>query len=129
MEFCKICEIFPGFTPSSVAELTMPQFLLYATYATQQKRIQLNLENVNEYLNEIFGGGAKARRKPAKKGTYAEVAACKSDFNNKVNNIGNIALAKKSLMERTGKTEFNFGEIIKEIARLDKTKSIKYKLV
>ena len=127
MEFCKICEIFPGFTPSSVADLTMSQFFLYAGYANQQKRIQLNLENVNDYLNTILGG--KASKKKAKSGTFAEVVECKNDFNAKVNNIGNIKIAKESLMERTGKTEFKFEEIIKEIARLDRDKSLSYKIV
>ena len=126
MEFCKICEIFPGFTPSLVADLTMPQFLLYAGYANAQKRIQLNLENVNDYLNEIFGGKQKSGKK--KPGTYAEIVDCKIDFQNKVNNIANIKLAKDNLIERTGRTEFKFGEIIKEIARMDKDKAIKYKL-
>ena len=126
MEFCKICEIFPGFTPSLVADLTMSQFFLYAGYANQQKRIQLNLENVNDYLNAAFG---KKSSKKAKSGTYAEIVECKTDFNTKVNNIGNLKIAKESLMKRTGRTKFDFGEIIKEIARLDTNKSLNYKIV
>jgi len=128
MEFCKICEVFPGFTPSLVAELTMPQFILYASYANQQKRIQLNLENLDEYLNMIFGGKKSKKSEEQKQGTFAEIIDCKEDFHNKINNIGNIALAKKSLIEKTGRTEFEFGEIIKEISRMDKDKALKYKL-
>lgn len=128
MEFCKICEIFPGFTPSLVSELTVPQFLLYSEYANDQKRIQLNLENLNDYLNEALGGRKKARGK-AKRGSFAEIVECKTDFNNKINSIQNISMAKASLEEKTGRTEFEFAEIIREIAQLDKVKSLKYKLV
>jgi len=128
MEFCRLCEVFPGFTPSLVAELTMPQFLLYARYANDQKRIQLNLDNVNDYLNMILGGKSTKKSPEQKRGTFAEIADCKNDFQNKINNIGNIALAKQSLIEKTGRKEFGFGEIIKEIARLDKDKAFKYKI-
>ena len=128
MEICRICEVLPGFTPSLVAELTMPQFILYASYARDQKRTQLNIENVNDYLNMIFGGKRTTKAKRSKAGTYAEIVDCKLDFQNKVNNIGNIKIAKQSLMDRTGKKEFGFDEIIREIARLDKDKPIKYKL-
>ena len=107
----------------------MPQFLLYASYANAQKRIQLNLENLNDYLGEIFGGKQKGgKSSKGKRGTYAEIVDCKLDFQNKINNIGNIKLAKDNLIKRTGKTEFKFGEIIKEIARMDKDKSLRYKL-
>ena len=89
--------------------------------------MQLNLDNVNDYLNMIFGGNNK-KSDSDKKGTYAEIVDCKIDFQNKINNIGNIAIAKQSLIERTGQKEFKFEEIIKEIARLDKDKAHKYTL-
>lgn len=92
--------------------------------------VQANLENINDYLGMIFGKGQVSGVEPKKsKGSFADIVECKNDFQNKVNSIENIALAKKSLMKRTGKTEFNFNEIIHEISKLDKTKGLKYKVV
>ena len=78
----------------------------------------------------LFGKGPISGKPKAKRtGTFADVVECRNDFNNKVNSIENIKLAKESLMKKTGKTEFKFSDIVREIARMDRDKDLKYKLV
>jgi len=54
-----------------------------------------------------------------------EVAETKSKFNQLVNSGEAITEAKMSLIEKTGKTKFNFSEIVKEIALLNPIKGAK----
>ena len=124
VEFCKISEVC-GFTPSYILNFTMPQFILYARYANEQKSYQSNLKNVNEYIESIFG--AKENNRGIKRLSTPTIVECKNDFNNLINNWDNIEAAKKSLVEKTGKKTFTMDEIIKEINSLDKGRSLRYR--
>ena len=121
-----ISEIF-GFTPSLIFEFTLPQFYLYAKYANEQKALKLDLKTVDNYIGLIFGKNKPKDPHADKVKKLPTIASCKSDFDNKVNNIYNIRDARNSLRRKTGKKEFNMRDIIAEIQRMKP--SDKYKLV
>ena len=80
----------------------MPQFLLYARYANEQKAFKLDIRTVNEYIGQVFG----------KKKEPLEMA--EDDPNNFV---WQIKEARDTLIEQTGKKEFTLQEIWAEIYR------------
>jgi len=102
----------------------MPQFFLYDRYANEQKSIQSNLKNINEYLSSAFGGNQKRSILGPSKPTIRE---CKNDFEKLVNNWDNIEIAKKSLIDKGGKSPFNMSDIINEMNKLDKGNTLNYK--
>ena len=137
MEFCKICEIFSGVTPlSSVADYTMPQFFLLREYANEQKIYQPNLKNIDEYMygerkqssNTQYGINPIKESRIENKATMTK---CKTDFNQKCNTISALAMAKESLIKKTGRKSFDLSEISKEISILNqenKDSELKYKV-
>jgi len=112
-----ISEIFL-FTPSEIFELTLPQFLLYARYANEQKVYKLDLKTVDAYVGAIFGKAQPEDPHAKKIAGLPTITACKNEFDNKVNNIYNIRDARNSLRRRTGKKEFDMKDIIAEIQRM-----------
>jgi len=125
-EFCVISDIF-GFSIAQIAELTLPQFLRYSRYANEQKLFRLDIRTVNDYISNLFGQSKPEDPYAEKSKAIATVSECKTDFNDKINNVFNIRDARNSLRRKTGEEEFNMNDIIKEINELNK--SDKYRFV
>jgi len=84
----------------------LPQFLLYARHANEQKVYKLDLKSVDDYIGQIFGKG-----KPTK--------MAEDDPNNYV---WQIKKAKESLIEKTGRSEFSLKEVWAELHSQKKKK-------
>lgn len=134
-EMCVIAEIL-GFTPSQVFNMTLPQFLLYSRYANEQKFLQIDLNKVNDYLKAFFGDKEGKESKESKENKKSRIPKappkkfptlyeCKSDFEQRINNIDNLTKARNNLRERTGRKTFKMNEIIDEIKRISPPKTYK----
>jgi len=99
---------------------------MYAKDAKEQKSYKLDLKSVNEYINSIFGKNQPQDPHANKAKGLPTIVECKSELGDKINNIYNIRDARNSLRRKTGRKEFDMGEIIREIESMKP--SSKYKL-